>query len=77
MYFEKGGYGFVRVGKERVRFDLSVDEPPHTLRLSSLGGQASSMLEGRFERKERDRLHVEGSHGGKVFSLDLTRDIPK
>jgi hypothetical protein len=49
----------------------------HTLRLSRLGGQASATLEGSFERKERDRLHVEGSHDGKMFSLDLTRDFPR
>ena len=30
VYFEKGRVGFVRVGKRRVRFEMSVDEPAHT-----------------------------------------------
>jgi hypothetical protein len=77
IYFEKGDFGLVRVGKKRVRFDVTVDEPRHVLSLSGFGGQASSSLEGTFERREHDRVHFEGSRDGKPFSLDLTRDFPE
>jgi hypothetical protein len=38
----KGGFGFVRVGGHRVRFDTQVDG--RTLKLSNLGGLASPTL---------------------------------
>jgi len=77
VYFEKGDFGFVRVGKKRVRFDVAVDEPRHTLRLSSFDGHASTILEGTFDAKEHDRVHFEGNRDGRPFSLDLTRDFPR
>ena len=49
VYFEKGDYGFIRVGKERVRFDMDVNEGAHKLRLSKIGGRDSAPIEGTFE----------------------------
>jgi uncharacterized membrane protein YphA (DoxX/SURF4 family) len=77
IYFEKGDFGFVRVGKKRVRFDVAVGEPGHALRLSSFDGHASTILEGTFDAKEHDRVHFEGNRDGRPFSLDLTRDFPR
>jgi hypothetical protein len=77
IYFEAGDAGFVRVGKKRVPFRTAVVEPGHMLKLSSLGGRASSTLEGAFEWKEHDRVHFEGSREGQPFSIDMTRELPR
>jgi hypothetical protein len=76
IYFEKGDVGFVRVGKKRVPFRAAVVEPGHMLRLSNLGGRASSILDGTFVT-EHDRVHFEGSREGQPFSIDMTRELPR
>jgi uncharacterized membrane protein YphA (DoxX/SURF4 family) len=75
VYFEKGDFGFVRVGHERVKFEARVDETAQTLRLV-FGDRASPTLEGTFELQDR-RVHFAGAREGKSFSLDLTREIPR
>jgi uncharacterized membrane protein YphA (DoxX/SURF4 family) len=75
IYFEKGDFGFVRVGHDRVKFATDVDETQHTLRLA-FGGHAAPTLEGAFEQHD-GRVHFAGERGGKAFSLDLTREIPR
>jgi uncharacterized membrane protein YphA (DoxX/SURF4 family) len=75
IYFEKGGYGFIRVGKKRVRFDMNVDEVGHVLRLS-LDDHEARPVEGRFDLRGH-ALHIEGDHDGRPFSVDLTRDFPR
>jgi uncharacterized membrane protein len=76
LYFEKGDYGFIRVGAQRVRFEMKVDEPAGKVSLSMFGGRESPALEGMFERHER-ALHIGGLRGDRPFSLDLTRDLPR
>jgi uncharacterized membrane protein YphA (DoxX/SURF4 family) len=77
IYFEKGNYGFVRVGPQRVRvhFETEVDEPAHTLRLRQLGQQATT-LEGTFEIHEHTARFA-GSREGRAFSMELTREFPR
>jgi hypothetical protein len=75
VYFEKGGYGFLRVSKQRVRFDMNVDEVGHVVRLS-FGEHEDRPVEGRFDLREHT-LHIEGDHDGRPFSVDLTRDFPR
>ncbi len=76
VYFEKGDYGFIRVGTQRVRFDMKVDEPAGKVSLTMFGGRESPALEGTFVRHER-ALHIEGTRAGRPFFLDLTRDLPR
>jgi uncharacterized membrane protein YphA (DoxX/SURF4 family) len=76
VYFEKGHVGFVRVGKRRVRFEMSVDAPGHAMRLTAFDGPPSPPLEGTFELHERE-LHFAGSRDGHAFSMDLTREFPR
>ncbi len=77
IYFEKGDYGFVRIGKQRIRFDMKADEPAQTLSLSMFGGRDDApTLDATFERREH-KMHIQGLRAGKPFSLDLTRDFPR
>jgi hypothetical protein len=75
VYFEKGDFGFVRVGRERVHFRTLVDETAHTLSLS-FDGHESPVLEGTYEQREHE-VHLAGNRDGKPFSLDLTREFPR
>ncbi len=75
IYFEKGDFGLVRIGKERVRFETRVDDAARSLSLS-FGDGASPPLEGKFEVQGR-RVRFAGEHRGTPFSLDLTREIPR
>lgn len=82
IYFEKGAYGFVRVGGARVPFKTDVDEASRTVRLFEIGdpatcrGTDARTLAGSFEIEGR-RLYIRGSRDGAPFSLDLTRDLPR
>jgi uncharacterized membrane protein YphA (DoxX/SURF4 family) len=76
IYLEKGDYGFFRAGNVRVPFAIALDEPHRTLRLSKIGGNVALALECVYERHDR-ALHLEGTHEGRAFSLDLTRDFPR
>jgi len=76
IYFEKGDFGFVRVGRERVHFATRIDDATSTLTLSRFGGEQSLNLEGSFALHDQS-LHVEGNRGGKPFALDLTREFPR
>jgi hypothetical protein len=76
VYFEKGDYGFIRVGKQRVRFSMRVDETAHTLRLSSFDGRDSPPLDGTF-RLDGHSIHFEGLRDGAPFSIDMTREFPQ
>jgi hypothetical protein len=75
VYFEKGGFGFVRVGRNRMRFQARVDEGARTVRLSGFDGHEGLVLDGTFEVEGR-QLHLEGSRGGSPFAIDMTREIP-
>ncbi len=82
LYVEKGAYGLLRVGDQRLRFRTDVDESARTLRLFDIGtpatwrGAGERELASTFETDGK-HLHLEGTHDGKVFSMDLQRDLPK
>jgi hypothetical protein len=76
LYFEKGDYGSVRVGRQRVRFLMRVDQSAHTLRISKFDGEPSLTLDGTFGLTDR-KVHFEGSLDGRAFWIDMTRDFPR
>jgi len=76
VYFEKGAYGFIAVGGERVPFKTEIDERAKTLRLFDIGGSPDVRpVEARYDLDGR-RLHVDGANDGAPFVLELTRDLP-
>jgi hypothetical protein len=82
VYFEKGGYGFVRVDGQRVPFKTDITERAKTLRLFEIGdsalGVGSSARElGATYTLQGRRLRVEGVYAGVPFSIDLERELPR
>lgn len=82
LYMEKGDYGFLRLGEQRLRLRTDVDERARTLRLFEIGsattwrGAGERELVGTFVLDGK-HLHIDGTHEGKAFSMDLIRDLPK
>jgi hypothetical protein len=76
VYFEKGDYGFVRVGQARTRFTFAVDEANRTLRVTSAAGASAPVFEGALDREARSARFT-GTHDGHPFALELTRDLPR
>lgn len=76
IYFEKGDYGFIRVGGKRVPFTFRFDEPGRQLRLSMSGDASSRALVGSFDLHDHT-ARFGGSGDGRPFVLELTRDFPR
>jgi hypothetical protein len=73
VYFEKGGYGFLRIGGRRLPFKTEVDEAKRTVRLHEVGGPPGVELSGTFVL-QGEVLRLEGVRGEKRFAIELARD---
>jgi hypothetical protein len=76
IYFEKGDFGFIRLGGKRIRFDAQVDPAGGMLTLSGLDAREALPLKGRFELHGR-QLHIMGERNGRPFLLELARELPQ
>jgi uncharacterized membrane protein YphA (DoxX/SURF4 family) len=74
IYFEKGDYGFIRVGSKRIPFTFQFDESAGQLRMSM--DVPPKALVGRFDRHDHT-ARFGGTVDGRAFALELTRDFPR
>ena len=86
VFFEKGEYGFVQIGSQRVRFDMSkfdeaVCRTPADVRLRGAEGGRRRVtgedLPATFDAEARSTSHPRGSHDGTPFSIELRRELPR
>lgn len=75
LYFEKGGYGFIRTPSGREPFKLDVDERSRTIRLFEIGN-GSSELTGTYQLDVRALL-IHGAREGSPYTIVLVRDLPR
>lgn len=75
LYFEKGDYGFVRVGGQRLRFTFHADPATQRTRIVIAEGEAARVLDARLSTDD-GAVTLDGSREGAPFSVKLRRDYP-
>lgn len=82
IFFEKGDYGFVQAGSERVRFDMTFDDATGSLRMFHFAQPKGTTVDGGADllgtyAPGARHVHIDAKYLGQPVAIELERELPR